>query len=136
MTKCSMTKERLQQYAYTKMELENQCERLEQERAALELPGRRLDGMPRGDSDADRMANKLVHLLEREEQLELAVLSLYAEKNAVEAFVSSLPDALLREMVRMRYLEGYKTGEIAERLSYSTREIDRKFAKIGREYLA
>ena len=103
-----MTKQRLSQYIYLKMEVDHQLERLARLRNQERLPA-----MQESDSSkhsrsgtGDRMERAIIRRMEYEDRVMPQVEAAMAEMQVIEDAIRSLPNPMEREVLRLRYMEG------------------------------
>lgn len=123
-----MTLERLQRYGEIHQEVQDLRERIEELRMRAEGVGAINTEKPvvqgSGTNATEEARVKLIH-----------VSSLYVEKAAklleeqmaIENAIDQL-DSQDRYLLRLRYIDGERTEEIAARMHYSQRQIERKLA--------
>lgn len=103
-----ITKERLARYISLKKENENRLERLARLRSNAELPPRAgPDGSKGASCNADRLALAVEAYLEYQARMQPLLEANRREMTAIEEAVAALPDPLEREVLRLRYLDGY-----------------------------
>ena len=102
-----ITKKRLLRYVSLKMEIENQCERLERMRANTELPAMREgDGSQRSIFVNDRLSSAIIRNIEQEEKIQRIIETNKTEMQYIEDSIDSMEDPMQREVLRLRYLDG------------------------------
>ncbi|WP_395150615.1 hypothetical protein [uncultured Allofournierella sp.] len=103
-----ITKERLARYISLKKENENRLERLARLRSNAELPPQAgPDGSKGTSCNADRLALAVEAYLEYQARMQPLLEANRREMTAIEEAVAALPDPLEREVLRLRYLDGY-----------------------------
>jgi DNA-directed RNA polymerase specialized sigma24 family protein len=126
-----VTKERLRQYQQLKREkalLEEKLEEIESTMASPRL--QKLDGMPRSQAQGGSLLESLV-------EQHLTLKGLYAcklkELNAtlleIETAIETLEDPTERNLMRLRYIDGFKWEEIAVALGYEWSQTHRIHAR-------
>lgn len=102
-----MTKQRLSQYIYLKMEVEHQEERIARMKREETIPALRIgDGSKHSPGTGDRMERAILRRMEYEERIRPRIEAAVAEMRAIEDAVYSVPDPMEREVLRLRYMEG------------------------------
>lgn len=102
-----MTKSRLKNYIRLKKSVEIYEERLARLKNEEQIPAmRQSDGSKRGAGASDRMANAIVRRLAYEEKMQASMQRIAAEMDAIESAIDQLSDALEREVLRLRYIDG------------------------------
>ena len=82
-----------------------------------------LSGMPGTSSQEDRMANYMVKVEEQISKLQIAYEKSFREMVRIEALISLVDDAELRQLLTYRYMNGYHWDIIAESMNYSQQRI-------------
>lgn len=88
----------------------------------------RMDGMPRGSSSGDAMANGLI----LKEELQARYDRMVKEMEAVQSTIEDLIDGLSpteRKLFRHRYIEGMAWEQVCVAMSYSWRQTHNIHAK-------
>lgn len=102
-----MTKQRLSQYIFLKMEVEHQEERLARMRNEEKFPTmRESDGSQHTQGTGDRMERAIIRRLEYEDEVADQLNKSIAEMRKIERAVNSLANIQEREVLRLRYLDG------------------------------
>lgn len=103
-----MTKQRLSQYIYLKMEVEHQLERLSRLRNQERLPATKESdsSKPSGSGTGDRMERAIIHRMEYEERVMPQIEAALAEMETIEQAIYAVSDPMEREVLRLRYMEG------------------------------
>lgn len=103
-----MTKQRLSQYIYLKMEVDHQLERLARLRNQERLPAMQESDSSKhsGSSTGDRMERAIIRRMEYEDRVMPQVEAAMAEMQVIEDAIHSLPNPMEREVLRLRYMEG------------------------------
>lgn len=103
-----MTKQRLSQYIYLKMEVEHQLERLARLRNQERLPAMKESdsSKPSSSGTGDRMERAIIRRIEYEDRVMPQVEAAMAEMQMIEDAIHSLPNPMEREVLRLRYMEG------------------------------
>lgn len=108
-------KRRLKQYIHLQFELYRQCERLARLKSAEKFPSRPEgnEGGGTGQPNPHRQENAIVRRMGYEEKMKVRVAEITAELDAIDDAIDSLPDALEREVLRLRYTDG-ENNRLAE----------------------
>lgn len=103
-----MTKQRLSQYIYLKMEVDHQLERLARLRNQERLPATQESDSSKhsGSGTGDRMERAIIRRMEYEDRVMPQVEAAMAEMQVIEDAIHSLPNPMEREVLRLRYMEG------------------------------
>ena len=102
-----MTKQRLTNYIFLKMEVEHQEERLARLRNQEKFPAmRESDGSQHTQGTGDRMERAIIRRMEYEDEVADQLNESIAEMRKIERAVNSLANIQEREVMRLRYLDG------------------------------
>ena len=102
-----MTKQRLMQYIFLKMEVENQLERIARMRNEEKFPAmRESDGSQHTSGTGDRMERAIIRRMEYEDKVADQLNAAMAEMRKIEKAVDSLSNIQEREVLRLRYIDG------------------------------
>lgn len=102
-----MTKQRLSQYIYLKMEVEHQEERIARMKREETIPALKIgDGSKHSSGTGDRMERAILRRMEYEERITPKIEAAVEEMRVIEDAVAALPDPMEREVLRLRYMEG------------------------------
>lgn len=126
-----MTKEELKNYIETKREINIIKEKIEYlESKKTSIKSQIITDMPRGNAEKDILAELLGEIE--------YVIDLYNEKQIrlikqqieIEKCIDKLEDSTDRNIMRLKYLEGYTWERICVMLNYSWNGIHKKHRKI------
>lgn len=126
-----MTKEELKEYIEVKREIEIIGEKIEfLESKKTSIKSQIITDMPRGEAEQDRLGQLLIQIEE--------LIDLYNEKQdkllkqqlKIEKCIDKLEDSIDRNIMRLRYLEGYTWERMCVLLNYSWNGIHKKHRKI------
>ena len=98
--------------------IEKKYERIARMRAKLQKATSNLTGMPRGGSDGD-WTDADVAVLEYEEQIKAEIARLCALKRRITEIISTVDESTLRDLLELRYLNGYRFEQIAVEMNFS-----------------
>lgn len=82
-----------------------------------------ISDMPKGKRDGDKMAEYMAKVDELQRELKKAYEKTLDEYQHIDALISLVEDAKLREVLTYRYIKGYKWEDIADALSYASSYI-------------
>jgi len=124
-----MTKDKLRQYRHLAKEVEKLQEEINRIRSSL-LPGAQvMSDMPRGGQQEDKMASVVALIVDTEEVLREKIRECIGLRLDIEHCISILPSES-RQLMRLRYIDGYEWEKICVELNYSWRHIHRKHSDI------
>lgn len=89
----------------------------------------RADGLPRGTDVSDTVGQSAAKIADLQAEIDREIGRLTDLRREVETAIASVEDALLRELLERRYIDGDTFEEIAVCLHYSWRNILRKHGK-------
>ena len=98
--------------------------KLHEQRAELRSTARRLscppmDGMPRGCGGVNRAVEKnAVKLADLEAKIQEKNLAILREENKIQQFISSVPDARLRLIIRYRIIDELSWEKVAQAIGW------------------
>lgn len=113
-----MTIEDLKNVRRQKLRIEALQERIERLRSRAEYNQRQLGECGRSDPTRDRLAEYAAELDELERELTGEMIELEKQLVTVDAELAKLPE-LKEKIISMRYCDGLRWEEIADRLHYS-----------------
>lgn len=122
-------KEFLQQYRLAEMEeqrLEHEIERW-RSRAEKVTPG--YSKAPAGGGDGRSLEHTLEHLGELAQELTDQRDKLIRLRREIGAAIDTVPDTRLRELLRLRYIEGMTWERVAVQMGYSYMQVCRLHGK-------
>ena len=101
-------KRRLKQYIHLQYETYKQCERLARLKSAEQFPTRPEgnEGGGTGQPNPHRQENAIVRRILHEDRMNARIAEIMKELDAIDDAIDSLPDALEREVLRLRYTDG------------------------------
>ena len=82
-------------------------------------------GTPSGGGDGRSLENTMAHIDDLTEQLADQRDRLVTLRREIGMAIDSVPDARLRELLRLRYIDGLSFEQIAVRMNYSWRQVIR-----------
>ena len=118
-------KEFLQQYRLAEMEEQRLEHEIERWRSRAERMTAGYSKAPAGGGDGRSLENTLERLGELAGELTRQRDKLIRLRREIGAAIDTVPDARLRELLRLRYIEGLSFEQIAVRLDYSWRQVIR-----------
>lgn len=87
-----------------------------------------LSGMPGGTSDGQALPRAVEQILEAQQELEEQIEQCNAIRQEVIDAIEQVTNPRDKEILRRRYLLGQRWEEIAERMSYCVRQIQRTYS--------
>lgn len=87
-----------------------------------------LTGMPKGNSEHDIFSDYAENMKELEDMLQYNLKKLQMERKKIEKFLSSIEDAELRLIIRLRAINNMKWEEIGVQLGMSRTTASRNFS--------
>lgn len=102
-----ITKDRLRNYIFLRMEVENQLERLARMKNEELIPAQKeSDGSKHSASASDRMANAVIRRLSFQDAIHDEMEQKLQEMEYIQDAISALEDPQEREVLRLRYIYG------------------------------
>lgn len=118
-------KEILQQYRLAEMEEQRLEHEIERWRSRAERMTAGYSKAPAGGGDGRSMEHTLERLGELAVELTQQRDKLIRLRREIGAAIDTVPDARLRELLRLRYIEGLSFERIAVSMDYSWRQVIR-----------
>ena len=128
-----MTKERLSQLSWLKLEIEELSTRAHKIESALSGRTSRIDSMPWLGGTKDLVGDLLPELTDLADKLQNCRKRALDEFTTLQAFISQIDDSQVRLIFTMRYLDSYSWHQVAWRLGGNTADSVRM---IHNRYLA
>lgn len=113
----------LSQYRWLDIRIDAKLEQIERLR---ELAARRTAAYGSSGGGAgkpDRRADVVVRIVDAEKELDADIDRLQTLRADILHTISQLPDPRMRTLLELRYINGMKMSEIAERMNYSVRNV-------------
>lgn len=126
-----MTKDELKEYTETKREIEIIKEKIEYlESKKTSIKSQIISDMPRGEAEQDRLGQLLIQIEELIDLYNEKFNKLFKQQVEIEKCIDKLEDPIDRNIMRLKYLEGYTWEKVCVELSYSWNGIHKKHRKI------
>ena len=126
-----MTLKELSQLYYIDKEIELDRERLAELRANLLCPrSPNYDGMPKNPNPDPAMERCIAKIADLEAIIQAKIEQRIYERNRLERYISDIPDSLTRQIFTLRFVEGMRWEEVADKIgssSYSVKHICYRF---------
>lgn len=126
-----MTKEELKGYIETKREIkiiEEKIEYLESKKTSIK--SMIIDDMPKPEPEQDRLGQLLGEIEELIDIYNKKQDKLFKQQIKIEKCIDKLDNALERNIMRLRYLEGHKWEKVCVETNYSWENVHRIHRKI------
>lgn len=126
-----MTKEELKGYIETKREIkiiEEKIEYLESKKTGIK--SMIIDDMPKPEPEQDRLGELLGEIEELIDIYNKKQDKLFKQQIKIEKCIDKLDNALERNIMRLRYLEGHKWEKVCVETNYSWENVHRIHRKI------
>lgn len=124
-----MTEKELNQLYWLKKEiiqLDNRLRRLENMSLVGSLVIR---GMPFGNEVSDNVAKYSCELVDLKEELSAKRQKYIVQVNKIEKYIDSIEDSEIRQIIRLRHVEGLKWEEIGGEMCMSRQSVKRRYDK-------
>lgn len=126
-----MTKEELKEYIETKREIkiiEEKIEFLKEKKTSIK--SMIIDDMPKPEPEQDRLGQLLVQIEELIEIYNKKQDKLFKQQMKIEKCIDKIEDSIDRNIIRLKYIDGYTWERICVMLNYSWNGIHKKHRKI------
>lgn len=110
-----MTDKELKQTYYIRQEIEL-YERKLRELRSMSMTGSRTDGMPRGSSRGDRVADFAVKIADTERKLNDLQLKLISAEAEIMDFITGIDDSFIRQIIYCRMILRYSWTRTAHKI--------------------
>ena len=135
-----MTKEKLSQLSWLKLEIEELVTRIRRIESALSGKTSRIDGMPWLGGSKDFLGDLTPQLCDLKDRLAKNRSAAMAEYTSLQAFIENIDDSQVRLIFTLRYLDGLSWHQVAWRLGGNTSDSvrmahNRYLAKLESETL-
>ena len=128
-----MTKERLSQLSWLKLEIEELTGRIRRIENALSGRAARIDGMSWMGGQKDLVGDLVPQLSDLRDQLAKSREAAMAECTQLQAFIAQIDDSQIRLIFTLRYMDGLSWHQVAWRLGGNTADSVRM---VHNRYLA
>lgn len=109
-----MTLKELSQLYYLNSEIERDTERLEALRTRVSAPGSpNYDGMPKSPSYENRLERYIAEIVDLEVIISAKITQCIHERNRLERYIADIPDAYLRQVFTLRFINGLSWVQVA-----------------------
>lgn len=126
-----MTKEELKGYIETKREMEIIEEKIEYlESKKTSIKSMIIDDMPKGNCEQDRLSELLGEIEELIELYNEKQGKLFKQQMKIEKCIDKLEDPTDRNILRLKYIDGYTWERICVELNYGWNGIHKRHRKI------
>lgn len=126
-----MTKEELKEYIETKREIkiiEEKIEFLKEKKTSIK--SMIIDDMPKPEPEQDRLGELLGEIEELIDIYNKKQDKLFKQQIKIEKCIDKLEDSIDRNILRLKYIDGYTWERICVELNYSWNGIHKKHRKI------
>lgn len=106
--------------------IERRCEELDRLRARLEKATAQITGMPHGGSGGD-WTDASVKAIELEQRIRGEIAEMVKVKNEVIDVINAVEDKRYRDLLEMRYRNGWRFEKIAVEMNYDWRHVMRLY---------
>lgn len=126
-----MTKEELKGYVETKREIKIIKEKIEDlECKKTSIKSMIIDDMPKAEPTKDRLLELIGEIEELIDLYNEKQIRLIREQMKIENCIDKLEDSIDRNIMRLKYIEGYTWERICVTIGYSWNGIHKKHRKI------
>ena len=124
-----MDKNELQQYQILLKEIEAIDEEIERLRDYLKSPVKQCDSIIKSNNHYDKMADLVSKIADFDDLLIDKKMALIDDRIAIEKAIDVL-DSADRLLFRLRYIEGLKWEDVADKMGYSVQRVWQKHSKV------
>lgn len=130
-----MTKEKLKQFAYLRKEVIDAQNRLAEIESRATSATHYITGMPTADVSKDKLAHFSAQITEQKRHITKILSEALNLQNDIFAFVSSIDDSFIRQIITHRYIDCYSWVKVAVKIgggntSDSVRVAHDRFLKV------
>ena len=123
-----MTVQDLQQLFYLEKMIQRDRQRLEDLRSTLDLRSPILSDMPRAPGAKDRIGEVVPKIVDEEAEIEQRICQYTEMKERLTEFISKAPNARLRLILSLRYLDQKSWQQVADEIGGKETEYSVKHA--------
>ncbi|NLD18834.1 MAG: hypothetical protein GX663_01105 [Clostridiales bacterium] len=117
-----MNKKELSQLYYLNREIEEQQRRLRELESLATSCNCRITGMPHGSGVNDRIGNYIAEILDLKELIDLNIRKCFYELNRLNRYIQTIEDCQIRQILSLRYINGFNWRQIAYSLGGNNTE--------------
>ena len=124
-----MTNQTKKEYLGRYRVMEQEMQRLQEELARWESRARKITSVwgidsVSGSGEGGGFQSCIEHILEFQGELKQRIVEGIRLRRSIAAAIESLPDVRLRQLMHYRYIDGLTIVQIADKMAYSTRQVD------------
>lgn len=108
-----MTKKELSQLYWLNREIEEDKRKLRELQVAADGGVARITGMPHVDGISRSVENYSILIAEQSDLIRLKVQQTIIEYNRLNRYISEIDDSLVRQILSLRYVNGFKWNQVA-----------------------
>lgn len=124
-----MTIKELSQLYWLKKEEAGLQRRISELRAAAMNPTGSISGGVRGSGSEGKMERLVQEIVELEAFLEDKHIEVVRERKRLEAYIASVPDSYLRQIMRLRFVDGLNWHRVSAKMGGTTADACRKMVR-------
>lgn len=118
-----MTQKELSQLYYLNQEIERDQERLDElRRKSIGLSGGELTGVPSGNRFESQVERYVAEIVDLEAIISAKITQCLHERSRLERFIADIPDSLIRQILTLRFIDGFSWRGVAERIGGNNTE--------------
>ncbi len=131
-----MTKQELSQLYWLNREIEEDKRRLAELEAASMGCTSKIAGLPHVGGNGDKVGDLAVLIAEQRDLIQAKVKQSLIEYNRLNRYIESIPDAQIRQILSLRYVNGFSWQQVAASIGGgntkdSVRKIHDRFLKLS-----
>lgn len=121
-----MTKKELSELYWLNREIEEEQRKLDELKAAATDCTAKITGLPHVSVAHDKIGDLSILIAEQKDLIELKVRQSVIEYNRLNRYITSVPDAQMRMILSLRYVNGLTWQQIAEKIGEKDESYPRR----------
>lgn len=121
-----MTKKELSQLYYLNKEIKQLENKLMELETTAYKTTSNLTGMPGNGKHSDKVGQYAAEIVDLKALINLNIEKCWREKRRLERYIQSIDDSLIRQIFQLRYIEGMKWEEVADKIKGVTADSIKK----------
>lgn len=124
-----MTEKELNRLYFLNKEIETQRKRLHQLQNMSMVKSHVITGLPRDNEIKNIVAKYAVEIADLESEINLNIQKCWNEIRKLERFINDITDCEIRQIIRLRHINGMTWDEIGFEMKMDRRTVSRKYHK-------
>lgn len=122
-----MTEKELNRLYFLNKEIESQRKRLHQLQNMSKVKSPVITGLPKGNETKNTVAKYAVEIADLESKISLNIQKCWYEIRNLERYISDIDDCEIRQIIRLRHINGMTWDEIGKELNMHRTTISKKY---------